>query len=184
MLIVGRALQGIGAAFLVPGSLAIISATFSDAQRGPAIGTWSGFSSITTAIGPVSGGWLVEHGLAGRVFLNAPFAIIVLVLSLRFMEESRPVTDGRSTDRRHARRHRPGRRRLRLLEWPSLGAGHPLVLGAMAAGVVSLGSLFIVEGRAGNPMLPLGLFRSRPFSLANVLTCRCIRAERRCFSCR
>src|SRR5215208_4803925 len=57
MLIVGRALQGIGAAFLVPGSLAIISATFDDATRGRAIGTWSGFSAITTAIGPLIGGW-------------------------------------------------------------------------------------------------------------------------------
>jgi MFS family permease len=61
MLIAGRALQGIGAAFLVPGSLAIISATFDGAERGRAIGTWSGFSAITTAIGPVTGGWLVEH---------------------------------------------------------------------------------------------------------------------------
>src|SRR5436190_1514936 len=61
LLIVARAFQGIGAAFLVPGSLAIISATFGDADRGRAIGAWSGFSAITTAIGPVSGGWLVEH---------------------------------------------------------------------------------------------------------------------------
>src|SRR5213594_2674702 len=60
-LIVGRALQGIGAALLVPGSLAIISATFDDASRGRAIGTWSGFSAITSAIGPVLGGWLIEH---------------------------------------------------------------------------------------------------------------------------
>src|SRR5689334_14102312 len=61
MLIAGRALQGVGAAFLVPGSLAIISATFDEADRGRAIGTWSGFSAITTAIGPVTGGWLIEH---------------------------------------------------------------------------------------------------------------------------
>src|SRR5438034_3003708 len=90
MLIFGRALQGIGAAFLVPGSLAIISATFDDAERGRAIGTWSGFSAITTAIGPVSGGWLVEH-ISWRAvfFLNVPLAIAVLGLSLRFMDESR-----------------------------------------------------------------------------------------------
>ena len=61
ILIIGRALQGIGAAFLVPGSLAIISATFDGDARGRAIGTWSGFSAITTAIGPVIGGWLIEH---------------------------------------------------------------------------------------------------------------------------
>src|SRR5436189_4168054 len=85
-LIVGRALQGIGAAFLVPGSLAIISATFDDADRGRAIGSWSGFSAITAAIGPVTGGWLIEHVSWRAVFfLNVPLAIVVLVLSLRFM---------------------------------------------------------------------------------------------------
>src|SRR5260221_10881505 len=90
ILIAGRALQGVGAAFLVPGSLAIISATFDNAERGRAIGTWSGFSAITTAVGPVSGGWLVEHVSWRAVFfLNLPLAIVVLALSLRFMEESR-----------------------------------------------------------------------------------------------
>src|ERR1700682_6351281 len=75
VLVLGRALQGIGAAFLVPGSLAIISATFDDAERGRAIGTWSGFSAITSAIGPVSGGWLVEHACWRAVFfLNVPLA--------------------------------------------------------------------------------------------------------------
>src|SRR3989440_2306373 len=79
-LITGRALQGTGAAFLVPGSLAIISATFGDAERGRAIGTWSGFSAITSAVGPVTGGWLVEHVSWRAVFfLNVPLAIIVLV---------------------------------------------------------------------------------------------------------
>src|ERR1700730_5854868 len=88
-LIVGRAVQGIGAAFLVPGSLAIISATFADADRGRAIGTWSGFSAITAAIGPVTGGWLIEHVSWRAVFfLNVPLAVVVLVLSLRFMDES------------------------------------------------------------------------------------------------
>src|SRR5471030_506606 len=89
-LVIGRALQGIGAAFLVPGSLAIISATFDSRERGRAIGIWSGFSAITTAIGPVSGGWLVEHVSWRAVFfLNVPLSAAVLVLSLRFMDESR-----------------------------------------------------------------------------------------------
>src|SRR6266496_4467119 len=89
VLIIGRALQGFGAAFLVPGSLAIISATFDDADRGQAIGTWSGFSAITAAIGPVLGGWLIEK-ISWRAvfFLNAPFAIVVVALSLRYMKES------------------------------------------------------------------------------------------------
>src|SRR5580704_8349142 len=89
-LIVDRAVQGIGAAFLVPGSLAIISAAFGDADRGRAIGTWSGYSSITAAIGPVTGGWLIEHVSWRAVFfLNVPLAAIVVVLSLLFMDESR-----------------------------------------------------------------------------------------------
>ncbi len=125
VLIAGRALQGVGAAFLVPGSLAIISATFDDAGRGRAIGTWSGFSAITTAIGPVSGGWLVEHASWRAVFF---------------------------------------------LKWPPLGARHSLVLAALAIGTVSLVWLVHVERRAPNPMLPLTLFRSRTFTLANALT--------------
>src|ERR1700755_1637465 len=73
ILIIGRALQGIGAAFLVPGSLAIISATFDGAERGRAIGTWSGFSAITTAVGPVIGGWLGEHvSWRAAVFIKVP----------------------------------------------------------------------------------------------------------------
>src|SRR5437764_11643816 len=89
-LIAGRALQGFGAAFLVPGSLAIISATFDDVDRGRAIGTWSGFSAMTSAIGPVTGGWLIEH-LSWRAvfFLNVQLAAIVVALSARFMSESR-----------------------------------------------------------------------------------------------
>src|SRR5216683_2570439 len=117
MLIVGRALQGIGAAFLVPGSLAIISATFDDAERGRAIGTWSGFSAITTAIGPVSGGWLVEHVSWRAVFfLNVPLAVPGL-----------------------------GGAVFGLLEWPPLGASHPLVLGAPPIGMLSLFPPLIVE---------------------------------------
>src|SRR5205807_4706703 len=92
-LVVARAVQGIGAAFLVPGSLAIISATFDEADRGRAIGTWSGFSAITTAIGPVTGGWLIEHVSWRAVFfLNIPSALAVVVLSVLFMDESRDAT--------------------------------------------------------------------------------------------
>jgi len=205
LLIVGRALQGIGAAFLVPGSLAIISATFDDAERGRAIGTWSAFSAITTAIGPVTGGWLIEHVSWRAVFfLNVPLAAIIVLLSLRFMKESRdpsrmsfngggapppPRTAADTSPRVRSSSARRGRRRLRidwtgaalavaglggivfgLLEWPSHGATHPLVLGALAIGAVALVLLLVVERRARNPMLPLDLFRSRTFTLANLLT--------------
>src|SRR3954469_23051568 len=84
-LIAGRALQGAGAAFLVPGSLAIISATFDDAGRGRAIGTGRAFSAVTTAAGPVLGGWLVQHvSWRAAFFLNVPLAAIVMLLSLRY----------------------------------------------------------------------------------------------------
>ena len=172
-LIIGRALQGVGAAFLVPGSLAIISATFDEGERGRAIGTWSGFSAITTAIGPVGGGWLVEHvSWRAAFFLNVPIAVIVLVLSLQFMDESRDPSRTAQIDWRGGALAVLGLGGLvfGLLEWPPLGAGHPLVLGALATGAGSLVLLLIVESRVENPMLPLALFRSRPFTLANVLT--------------
>jgi EmrB/QacA subfamily drug resistance transporter len=172
-LIVGRALQGIGAAFLVPGSLAIISATFGDSDRGRAIGTWSGFSAITAAIGPMSGGWLIEH-LSWRAvfFLNVPLAAIVLLLSLRFMSESRDPSRTAAIDWSGAVVTVLGLGGVvfGLLEWPPLGGGHPLVVGALSAGALLLSLLLVVERRAENPMMPLDLFRSRPFSLANVLT--------------
>jgi EmrB/QacA subfamily drug resistance transporter len=173
MLIAGRAVQGTGAAFLVPGSLAIISDAFEEAERGRAIGTWSGFSSITTAIGPVTGGWLVEHVSWRAVFfLNVPLAAVVLMLSLRYMNESRDPSRTSRIDWAGAALAVIGLGGVvfGLLEWPPLGSGHPLVLGALGIGVVSLVLLLIVERGAENPMLPLGLFSSRPFALANALT--------------
>src|ERR1700730_5466547 len=172
-LIVGRALQGIGAAFLVPGSLAIISATFDDAERGRAIGTWSGFSAITAAIAPVTGGWLIEHVSWRAVFfLNVPLAVIVLALSFSFMGESRDPSRTARIDWSGAGLAVLGLGGgvFGLLEWPPLGAGHPLVLAALAIGMLSLILFVVVERGASNPMLPLGLFQSRTFTLANLLT--------------
>jgi MFS family permease len=83
-LIAARALQGLGAALLVPGSLAIISSSFSEEERGRAIGTWSGVSAITTGIGPAIGGWLIEHVSWRAVFfINLPLALAVILVSLR-----------------------------------------------------------------------------------------------------
>src|SRR6202030_2081412 len=87
-LIVARAIQGLGAALLVPGSLAIISNSFSETERGRAIGTWSGFSAITTGAGPVLGGWLIEHVSWRAVFfINVPLALAVILISLRHVPE-------------------------------------------------------------------------------------------------
>ena len=142
-------------------------------DRGRAIGTWSGFSAITSAIGPVSGGWLVEHVSWRAVFfLNVPLAVIVLVLSLRFMSESRDPSRTSRIDWIGAALAVLGLGGMvfGLLEWPPLGISHPLVTSALAIGIVSLALLFIIERRAENPMLPLALFGSRTFTLANLLT--------------
>lgn len=173
VLIVARALQGIGAGFLVPGSLAIISATFDDAERGRAIGTWSGFSAITTALGPVIGGWLIEHvSWRAAFFLNIPLAVIVVVLSLRFMDESHDPSRSTRIDWLGAFLGVVGLGGLvfGLLEWTPLGPRHSLVIGSLALGAVCLALLVLVERRARNPMMPLHLFRSRTFTLANILT--------------
>jgi MFS family permease len=89
-LIMARALQGVGGAMRVPGSLAIINAYFNATARGQAIGTWSGFSALTTAAGPVIGGWLIEHASWRWVFfINIPLAVAVLIILFRYVPESR-----------------------------------------------------------------------------------------------
>src|SRR6266567_2864961 len=95
-LVIARSIQGVGAAFLVPASLSIISASFDEQARGRAIGTWSGFTAITTAAGPVLGGWLVGHASWRWVFfINIPLAAAVIVISLWFIPESRSPAAGR-----------------------------------------------------------------------------------------
>jgi len=172
-LIVARGVQGVGAAFLVPGSLAIISATFDDAERGRAIGTWSGFSAITTALGPVAGGWLIEHvGWRAVFFLNVPLAAIVIALSLRFMRESRDASRTSRVDWAGALLAVLGLGAIvfALLEWPTSGANRPRVLATLAGGAACLIAFVVVERRVRGPMLPLRLFASRAFTLANLLT--------------
>src|SRR5215471_13733292 len=98
-LIVARAAQGIGGALLVPGSLAIISATFNEKERGQAIGTWSGATAITTALGPFLGGWLIEHVSWRAVFfLNVPLAVTVIALVIWFVPESRDEEESGQLD--------------------------------------------------------------------------------------
>jgi EmrB/QacA subfamily drug resistance transporter len=173
MLIIARALQGIGAALLVPGSLAIISATFDGAERGRAIGTWSGFSAITTAVGPVLGGWLIENlNWRSVFFINVPLAIVVVWASLRYMAESSDPSRTHRIDWLGAGLAIVGLGGivLGLLEWPSLGARHLLVIGSLIAGIVGLALFVFVEHREQNPMIPLQLFASASFTMTNLLT--------------
>ena len=172
-LIFARAIQGVGAAFLVPGSLAIISATFDDTMRGRAIGTWSGFSAIMSAIGPVAGGWMLDHVSWRAIFvINVPLAAVVIGLSWKFMAETRDPSRGSRVDYAGAALAVVGLGMLvfALLEWSGHMNSGALVPTAFIIGVLSLIALVIVEHRASTPMLPLGLFASRTFTLANVLT--------------
>jgi EmrB/QacA subfamily drug resistance transporter len=171
-LILARAVQGIGAALLIPQSLALISASFAEKGRGRAIGTWSGSTAMTTAIGPVIGGWLIEHwSWRWAFFLNVPIAAAVIVIALWRVPESRS-----------SRRER--------IDWwgaltatfslaglvygfiesATLGWGHPFVVGSLTGGVVCLIAFLLIEARTPSPMVPLNLFRSRAFAGANLLT--------------
>jgi EmrB/QacA subfamily drug resistance transporter len=171
-LIIARSIQGIGAALLVPGSLAIISAAFEGKSRGRAIGTWSGFTAITTAIGPVLGGWLVEHGSWRWVFfINLPLATAVIAISLSHIPESRIASAGR-IDWSGALLATVGLGGLvaGFMESVNLGWRNPLVFGSLIVGVACLVALVVVEGYVTSPMLPLSLFESRSFTGANLLT--------------
>ena len=166
-------MQGVGGALLVPGSLAIISSSFASDQRGWAIGTWSGLSAITTAIGPVLGGWLVEHVSWRAVFfLNLPLAAAVVVISLWHVPESRDTNESGPLDWRGAVLATIGLGGLvyGLIESSRVGFGDSTVLGPLFTGGVSLAVFIFNESRALNPMLPLRLFRCRDFSGANILT--------------
>lgn len=172
-LIIARAAQGVGGALLVPGSLAIISASFDDERRGQAIGTWSGFTAITTAFGPVLGGWLIEHVSWRAVFfLNLPLAVVVIVISLWHVPESRAGVGKDRLDWTGAALATAGLGGIvyGLIESSRLGFTHWSVLATLIGGSVSFLMFLIVEARVRNPMLPLTLFRSRNFSGANLIT--------------
>ncbi len=172
-LIIARAVQGVGGALLVPGSLAIISASFDEEKRGQAIGTWSAFTAITAGVGPVIGGWLVEH-ISWRAvfFINVPLALGVLAISFLHVPESRDDDGSKRLDWLGAGLATLGLGTLvyALIESSRLGFGHPLVLVTLIAGALSLMAFLMVEARSQNPMLPLTLFHSRDFSGANLLT--------------
>lgn len=163
-LIAGRAVQGVGGALLVPGSLALISASFPSEQRGRTIGTWSGFTSITAAIGPVLGGWFVQHASWRWVFfINVPIGItVVLLVIFRVQECGKKDEEGR-------------------VDWSgallaTVGLGgivYALLQSKPAAAVIGVAGIItfaFVERHSAAPILPLSLFRSRTFTGANLLT--------------
>ncbi|HYW74763.1 MAG TPA: MFS transporter [Pyrinomonadaceae bacterium] len=172
-LIMARAAQGIGGALLVPGSLAIISATFNEKERGQAIGTWSGATAMTTAIGPLLGGWLIEH-ISWRAvfFLNLPIALAVIALVILFVPESRDNEELGPIDFIGAALATVslGGLVFGLIESARLGFRSATVIATLIGAPVLAALFVVVEARRRNPMMPLSLFRSRNFTGANLLT--------------
>jgi EmrB/QacA subfamily drug resistance transporter len=171
-LVIARAVQGFGAAFLVPGSLSIISASFGEKERGRAIGTWSGFTSIATAGGPVLGGWLIEHASWRWVFfLNMPLAATVVVLSLLRVPESRDETAS-SIDWIGALIVTAGLAGVTygFIESANRGWRNPSVWGTLTVGCAFLAIFPYFEAHVRSPMVPLKLFQSRDFTGANLVT--------------
>jgi EmrB/QacA subfamily drug resistance transporter len=172
-LIIARCVQGIGGALLTPGSLSIIRASFDDAQRGRAIGTWSGFSAITSALGPVLGGWIVQHASWRWIFfINLPLAIVVLFVSFSQVPESRSEGEGKHLDIFGALLVTLGLGSVvyGLLRAQDTGFADPLVPGCLLGGLIFLAAFVFVESRSPEPMLRLQLFRSKTFSGTNLLT--------------
>jgi len=176
-LIGARAVQGVGGALMVPGSLSIITATFPTNRRGAAIGTWSAFTTITTVIGPALGGLLADIGLwRGVFFINAPLGVFALWATLNHVPETRDETLRGPLDIAGAVLIVAG---LAGLTYAFTTAGDlslqnaitdPLVVGALVLGVLALVAALFVESRAPNALMPPRLFASRTFAGANLLT--------------
>jgi EmrB/QacA subfamily drug resistance transporter len=172
-LIIARAVQGVGAALLIPGSLALISATFPESERGAAIGTWSAFSGITAAVGPVIGGFLIDHYSWPWAFLiNVPVGLLLLLLCATKVPESKGAQSDEPIDVAGATLATIGLAGVvfALIEGPVRGWSSKAVLVAAIVGIVTLIFFVRIEARVRAPMLPLGLFRGRNFTGANLLT--------------
>ncbi|MFI5720378.1 MFS transporter [Nocardia sp. NPDC051750] len=164
MLVAARLCQGIAGAMLTPGSLALISASIDERDRGAAIGVWSGFAGVSGALGPFLGGWLIAvAGWRSIFFINVPLVLVVVVLSLRHVPESRDPNAASRLDV-------PGA----VVVAIALGAltlglidGAPLLL---SCGVVLLAAFVLIELRSDHPLVPPALFRSRVFTVANLVT--------------
>jgi EmrB/QacA subfamily drug resistance transporter len=171
-LIISRSIQGVGGALLTPGSLAIISATFSAEARGKAIGTWAGFTTITSALGPVVGGFLILFSWRWIFFLNLPLAAVAMIILLQHVPETRDEGMQGPPDIRGALLATVGLGAIvyGLITAGAIGFGHLQVILALVVGAAALVGFVLAEKWERAPMLPLHLFRSRTFSGANLLT--------------
>jgi EmrB/QacA subfamily drug resistance transporter len=172
MLVAARLLQGIGGALLTPGSLAMIEASFRPGDRARAIGAWSGLSGVTTALGPLLGGYLVEEVSWRAVFLiNLPIGVFVATMALRHVPETRDAMARGPLDLGGAVLAALGLAgtTYALIEGPGRGLD-PLIVLTGAGGVAALVAFVLGERRSANPMMPLEIFASRQFTAANLVT--------------
>jgi EmrB/QacA subfamily drug resistance transporter len=171
-LVTFRALQGVGAAFMMPATLSIITNAFPAHERGKAIGTWAGVSALALAIGPVVGGFLVENVSWQSIFLlNLPVAALAVVVTLFATHESRDETAARSVDFPGVTAITVGLTAmvLALVEGNAWGWGSGRIVALLATAVVALTAFAVVEHRTTNPMVDFRFFRSRSFLGANLV---------------
>lgn len=172
-LVGARVVQGVGGALMIPGSLALITDHFSDQVRGRAIGTWSAATTLVTVVGPLLGGTLAALGLWRAVFfINLPLAVVsLLILYARVPASTRAKGSG-GIDYLGAAMATLGLAGISFgfISAPERGFQDARIVGSIAAGSVMILGFFIVEWKTEHPMLPLGLFRSRTFLGANLLT--------------
>jgi EmrB/QacA subfamily drug resistance transporter len=172
-LVGARALQGIAGALLVPGSLAIVAATFSGAERGKAVGTWTAWTGIATVFGPAGGGALVGLISWRAIFwVNIPLIAVTVTLALRSIEESSDPEAFRGIDVPGVLLSAAGLAGpvFALIEQPTRGWGDPLVWLPLVGGIACFVGFVVWEARAPRPMLDLSLFRIRNFAVANLTT--------------
>jgi EmrB/QacA subfamily drug resistance transporter len=172
-LIAARALQGVAGALLVPGSLAIVAATFEGAERGKAVGTWTAWTGIATVVGPAGGGALIGLTSWRAIFwVNLPLIAATVALTLHSVRESRDPDAFRGIDWPGIALSAAGLGGpvFALIEQPTHGWGDPLVWVPLIAGIACFALFLLYEMRARHPMLDLGLFRIRNFAVANLTT--------------
>jgi EmrB/QacA subfamily drug resistance transporter len=171
-LVAFRAVQGLGAAMLLPGSLSIITATFSGRERGAAIGIWAAMSGLAVAIGPVVGGYLVEHiSWQSIFFVNVPIGVLGLIMTFLIVPETKDVSKARRLDPAGLATGTAGLFFLvyALIEANARGWTDGLILGSFVLSGIFLGIFFLVESTRSSPMLPLSFFRIPTFAAANVV---------------
>lgn len=171
-LIAFQALEGLGAAMMIPGSLAIINVCFAESHRGRAIGLWAGLAGGIAALGPLLGGWLVEtFGWQAVFYINLPIGLLAFLITLRFVPESRNP-DARKLDLLGTLCITLGLFGIAygLIRGPIAGWNNPLVLLGLIGGALALILFVIVEMRVREPMVPLKIFKNPLVAGANLVT--------------